>query len=183
MIRKINPSELKEKIAQGERLQLVDVRSHGEYAAGHIPGTINIPLEQVDARLDDVHTSDPIVIVCQSGNRAGMCYENLKDYRSDLLVLDGGTSAWMAEGLPTVSSVTNKWSIERQVRLAAGLLVLAGTLLSIFAGSGWVYLAMFVGAGLTVAGLTNVCGMASLFAIMPWNKSKSVPTAQTVQSS
>ncbi len=183
MIRTIKPSELKSKLSQGERLQLVDVRSAGEYASGHIPGTINMPLEQVDTRLDDLHTSDPIVIVCQSGKRAGMCYENLKESREDLYVLDGGTSAWMSEGLPTVSSVTNRWSIERQVRLAAGMLVLTGTLLSLFVNAGWIYLAMFVGAGLTFAGLTNICGMAFLFGAMPWNKAKPNTSSKPIHTS
>ncbi|MBX3118535.1 MAG: rhodanese-like domain-containing protein [Fimbriimonadaceae bacterium] len=170
MIRMIKPTELKDKLSTGERLQLIDVRSPGEYASGHIPGTVNMPLEQVDTRLDDLHSADPVVIVCQSGGRASMCYENLKGYRDDLFVLEGGTSAWMAEGLPAVSSTASRWAIERQVRLAAGLLVLMGTALSIMVSPAWIYLAMFVGAGLTFAGLTNVCGMAALFGAMPWNK-------------
>ncbi len=59
------------------------------------------------------------------------------------------------------------------MRLAAGLLVLTGTVLAVTVTPAWVYLAMFVGAGLTFAGLTNVCGMAMVFAALPWNKPRS----------
>lgn len=166
----ITPTELRQRLDQGERLQLIDVRSRGEFDAGHIPAAVNLPMEQVERRLDDLNRHDPVVLVCQSGRRACMTEELLRPHRNDLVVLEGGTSAWVAAGLPVVTTTASRWSIERQVRLAAGLIVLAGTLLSVFAAPGWIYLAMFVGAGLTFAGLTNVCGLASLFALMPWNR-------------
>jgi hypothetical protein len=63
-----------------------------------------------------------------------------------------------------------RWTLERQVRLAAGLIVLIATLLAVLVNLNWVYLAMFVGAGLTFAGATNICGMAVVLARMPWNR-------------
>jgi len=166
----IQTSDLKRRLEAGETLQIIDVRSPGEYASGHIPFAVNMPLEQVDSRLDDLREHTPVVLVCQSGRRAEMCAQQIQHHRSDLLLLEGGTDAWLEQGLPIVQCSASRWSIERQVRLTAGLLILLGTVLSTVVATGWVYLAMFVGAGLTFAGLTNICGMASLFGVMPWNR-------------
>ncbi|MCG9894329.1 MAG: rhodanese-like domain-containing protein [Fimbriimonadaceae bacterium] len=167
---KIAVESLAKRLESGDRLQLIDVRSPGEFAAGHIPGAVNMPMEEVEARVLDMHGHDPVVLVCQSGNRACMTFDVLSAQRDDLMVLEGGTSAWQQAGRSVIRTSRARWSLERQVRLAAGLLVLIGSLLAVLAAPGWVYLAMFVGAGLTFAGLTNICGMASLFAIMPWNR-------------
>lgn len=171
---KLQASELKEKTESGEKWQVIDVRSPGEFASGHIPGAVNMPLEQVESRLADMRASEPVVLVCQSGQRAEICRNLIERHRDDLNVLEGGTSAWQAAGYPIVSSAVTRWSIERQVRLVAGLLVLTGTVLSVVAAPAWVYLAMFIGAGLTFAGLTKVCGMALLFGALPWNRPKKV---------
>jgi rhodanese-related sulfurtransferase len=169
---KLTAMELKQRLDAGDRLQVIDVRSAGEFAAGHVPGAVNLPLEQVESRLGDLRGTDPVVLVCQSGQRAEMCKDLIEHHRDDLIVLEGGTTAWQTAGYETVGSSATRWAIERQVRLAAGLLVLTGTVLSVVVAPAWVYLAMFVGAGLTFAGLTNVCGMAAMFAVMPWNKAK-----------
>jgi rhodanese-related sulfurtransferase len=49
--------------------QLVDVRSATEFRAGHIPGAINIPMDEVESRLLDLDANRPIVLICQSGQR------------------------------------------------------------------------------------------------------------------
>lgn len=177
----ITISELQTQIADHADLQLVDVRSAGEYAAGHVPGAINIPLEQLAARRADLKTG-PVAILCQSGRRAQMACDQLREIRPDLMKVEGGTQAWAASGHPLVSSTSSAWALERQVRLIAGILVLAGTILATVSAPGWIYLAMFVGAGLTFAGATNVCAMASLLAVMPWNRTKASSCATDVQS-
>jgi rhodanese-related sulfurtransferase len=161
---------------------LVDVRSTGEFAAGHVPGAMNIPMDEVEARLDDIPKEGPVVLVCQSGSRAGMVCELIQHERPNSRVLEGGTDAWMAAGLPVVCSRKTRWSLDRQVRLGAGLLVLAGTLFSLFLAPGWLYLAVFVGAGLTFSGITNFCGMAAVLALMPWNKPKTPAAATTLRT-
>ena len=65
------------------------------------------------------------------------------------------------------------------MRLIAGLIVLVGTVLAVFVGPKWVYLAMFIGAGLTFAGATNICGMAILLAKMPWNSRRNTEVTQS----
>jgi rhodanese-related sulfurtransferase len=153
--------------------QWIDVRSPGEYASGHIPGAVNIPMEQIEARLDDLLPGVPIVLVCQAGKRARMVAGLLDPCRKDVTVLEGGTAAWSAAGLPLVASVKSRFSLERQVRLIAGLLVLTGVLLSLTVHQYWIALAAAVGLGLTFAGLTDICLMAGLLIRMPWNQSRS----------
>lgn len=75
----------------------------------------------------------------------------------------------MNVGLPVVASVKTRWSLERQVRLGAGLLVLAGVILGVLISAYWLLLSGFVGMGLTFAGLTDICPMGILLGKMPWN--------------
>ncbi len=149
--------------------QLVDVRSPSEFASAHIPGAVNIPMDQIEARLDDLRPNAPLVLICQSGKRARMTAGLLEPCQRQVAVLEGGTTAWMQAGLPIVSSVKTRWSLERQVRLAAGLLVLAGLALALAVNRNWLFLSAFVGLGLTFAGLTDICPMAEILGKMLWN--------------
>lgn len=149
--------------------QLIDVRSPSEFAAAHIPGAINIPLDQIESRLDDLPVGTPLILVCQMGTRARMTATLLEPCQRDLAVLEGGTTAWIHAGLPTVSNIKARWSLERQVRLGAGLLVLTGVALALTLNPHWLYLSGFIGLGLTFAGLTDICPMAEILARMPWN--------------
>ena len=83
--------------------------------------------------------------------------------------VEGGTQAWVQAALPVVRG-EKVISLERQVRIAAGLLVLIGAILSYFAHPYWLALPAIVGAGLTIAGITDSCGMGMLLAKMPWNQ-------------
>jgi rhodanese-related sulfurtransferase len=149
---------------------LVDVRSGTEFASGHIPGAVNIPMDQIEARLGDLGLNLPIVLVCQSGKRARMTAGLLEPCQRQIAVLEGGTKAWIEAGLPVVTSVKTRWSLERQVRLGAGSLVLTGAILALTASPLWVFLCGFVGLGLTFAGLTDICPMAVMLERMPWNR-------------
>jgi rhodanese-related sulfurtransferase len=83
--------------------------------------------------------------------------------------VDGGTQAWEAAGLPIVRG-QKTISLERQVRIAAGSLVVLGAVLGYFVHPYFIGLSAFVGAGLVFAGVTDTCGMGMLLARMPWNK-------------
>jgi rhodanese-related sulfurtransferase len=149
---------------------LVDVRSSSEFASGHIPGAVNIPMDQIEGRLGDLGENLPIVLICQAGTRARMTAELLRPCDRQIAVLEGGTKAWIAAGLPVIASVKTRWSLERQVRLGAGLLVLVGVVLALAMNPGWIYLCGFVGLGLCFAGLTDICAMGILLGKMPWNR-------------
>ncbi len=89
--------------------------------------------------------------------------------------VEGGTQAWDQAGLPVVRG-QQAMSLERQVRIAAGSLVVLGSALGAFVSPYWIGLAAFVGAGLVFAGITDTCGMGMLLARMPWNKVPQAPT-------
>lgn len=118
-------------------------------------------MDQIEARLDDLRPGISIILVCQTGKRARMTAGLLEPCQRQISVLEGGTRAWIQAGLPVVTSVKNRWSLERQVRLGAGLLVLAGAVLAFTVDVNWLFLSAFVGLGLTFAGLT---------ASAPWQK-------------
>ncbi len=170
MIRTISIEDLIDRQSSEQRFQLVDVRSATEFATGHIPGALNVPLEQVIPLLSTLNIQTPLVMVCQSGRRARMAAEKLGSHVSQIEVLEAGTAGWIQQKQPVVRTTSNNWSLERQVRLGAGLLGLAGGLLTLAVHRRWVYLNIFVGAGLSFAGLSDICLMGSLLARMPWNK-------------
>jgi rhodanese-related sulfurtransferase len=174
MKRNLSATQLAEMIERHERVQLVDVRSANEYASGHVPGAMNMPLEETAARIDDLQRSAPVVLICHSGNRSEMACETIEPHHGDVYVLEGGTEAWQKEGRAVVRTTRASWPLERQVRFAAGLLVLLGALLGWHVHAGWFGLSAFVGAGLTMSGLTGWCGMGVLMAKMPWNRPVSV---------
>jgi hypothetical protein len=83
-------------------------------------------------------------------------------------ILDGGMTAWQARGF-AVNRGAQRWDLERQVRLAAGLIVALSIVVSIVVpGLKWV--AFAIGAGLTFAALTNSCAMGMLLARLPYNR-------------
>jgi rhodanese-related sulfurtransferase len=157
----------------GDLCQWIDVRSASEFAAGHIPGAVNIPMDEIESRLADLRLQRTTILICQGGKRASMTSALLAGRIQDLRVLTGGTDAWKDAGLPVVASTRTRWALERQVRLAAGLLVLAGVLLGFFVSPRWFWMAGFVGGGLIFAGTTNYCAMAHVLALLPWNQRES----------
>ncbi len=167
----VSVEQLNEEISRGRRPQLIDVRTTSEYAAGHIPCTVNIPMDQFETRRKDLQWEDGVVLVCKAGSRAQIVAGWLGDH-SSVRVLEGGTDAWIRNGLEVVTSSKTRWSLERQVRLGAGLIVLAGTVLAAAGVHAGIWLAMFAGAGLTFAGATDICMMGIVLSKMPWNQAK-----------
>ncbi len=179
-----NVAEIKQRHEQGEALQLIDVRSPSEFEAGHLPGAINIPMDQIRGRLTDVDVRRPIILVCHSGRRAAITAEMLKPLGHDVLVLEGGTVAWRRAGHPVVGSGSTgggagTWTMDRQVRFTVGVVVLATTLLGAYVDPDWLGLTALAGAGLAMAALTNHCPLGSILAKMPWNQAKSGNGAAT----
>src|SRR5581483_1035375 len=126
-------------------------------------------MDQIESRLADL-SRGPIVLICQMGKRAQMTADILGPCSLDLNILEGGTAAWMQQGFPVVKTVKTRWSLERQVRLGAGLIVLTAVTLALTVSPRWLFLAAFVGLGLTFAGLTDLCPMAEFLQRMPWNR-------------
>ncbi len=177
----VRPDDLQGRLRDG-RIQVVDVRSPGEFAAAHIAESYNIPLDAIPSvgrELRDAHV-DPLVLVCQSGARARQAESLLRAAGVESArVLDGGLNAWEAAGLP-VERGRGTWSIERQVRAIAGGLVLAGAVGSIVAWRPLVYLSAAVGGGLLYAGVSDNCTMAKILLRLPFNQAHRADVADVV---
>jgi rhodanese-related sulfurtransferase len=172
--RNLAPAELQSLLAQDEHLQLVDVREHAEFNNGRIPGARLLPLSELQRRAAELDHSRPVVCICRSGKRSAQAMEKLEVLGFDRIhQLDGGLTAWDQAGLPLEKDEHAPWALERQVRLAAGLVVLAGLGLSLV----WppaIALSWFVATGLVFAAVTDWCGMGLLLARMPWNRTMGV---------
>jgi rhodanese-related sulfurtransferase len=151
---------------------LIDVRTPAEFKAAHVNGAQLYPLDRLDpADFCKTHGTDkPVYILCQSGKRASMAADRLIEAgHQQVTVVEGGTAAAIEQGLD-INYGKAAISIERQVRIAAGLLVLTGTLLGAFIHPAVLILPGFVGAGLAFAGITDTCGMAIALGKCPWNQ-------------
>ncbi len=180
----ITPEELTQRKARGESTNLIDVRTPVEYREVHVPFARNVPLDRLDPSevLAGHPPDEPLYVVCRSGSRASKACESIIDAGFPNVVnVTGGTQAWEAAGYPVVRG-QKSISLERQVRIAAGVLVLLGALLGYFVNIQFLWLSAFVGAGLTFAGITDTCGMGMLLARMPWNQvtSGTAPEARNV---
>lgn len=161
----ITPDEARRRIEAGA--VLVDIRDPDEYARAHIPCARNLPLAQI-GRIDGV---PEVIFHCRSGMRTAANAAALAAATdAPVYLLEGGIDAWRKAGLDCAVDRKQPLEIMRQVQIAAGLMVLAGVLLGFALDPLWFGLAAFVGAGLTVAGITGWCGMARLLAVMPWNR-------------
>lgn len=155
-------------------LRVVDVRTPGEFAAGHIAGSYNVPLPTLAEHQSELQQPGvgPVVLVCKSGRRATAGETALRAAGLvQVHVLDGGMDAWQAAALPVarVDAQGVPWTIERQVRLVAGSIVLVSIALSLV----WPqarFVAGAIGLGLVVAALTNTCTMGALLARLPYNR-------------
>lgn len=80
---------------------LVDVREPDEFAGGHVTAAINIPLGQIDERLEEIPTDQTVYLICHSGARSARATAALSARGIDAVNVDGGTTAWIEAGLPT----------------------------------------------------------------------------------
>jgi rhodanese-related sulfurtransferase len=169
----ISPQRLNDITQAGQTVELLDVRTPAEFSEIHVSFARNVPLDQLEKTTISSSwngATQPLYVICQSGGRAKQACEKLmRAGRLNVVSIEGGTQAWDAAGLPVVRGKA-MMSLERQVRIAAGLLVFAGTFLGYFVHPYWLGLPAFVGAGLAFAGITDTCGMGMLLAKMPWNQ-------------
>ena len=121
-------AECRRLIERGERLNIVDVRTPGEFARVHARGARLMPLDALDLAALAAGRSkadDPIYLICQSGARAAKARQRLQEAGvTHLYCIEGGTAAWEQMGLPVERGASKVISLERRVRIGAGLLVL-----------------------------------------------------------
>lgn len=175
--RSISAAEAAEHVAAGGARTVIDVRSGVEYDAEHIPGSRLIPLERLAEHLDEVRaTPAPRLLLCRTGRRAEAALETLAQRNvGALTVVEGGIEAYTRAG-GVLERGRARMSLERQVRIGAGSLVLIGLALATWVHPAFALLAAFVGAGQIFAGLTDWCGMGLLLTRAPWNRSNASST-------
>lgn len=150
-------------------IKIIDVRMPLEFKESHVVEALNMPLSTLGSRKDALASADEIYILCKSGARSCEAADITKDLDAEIYVVDGGTDAWLKAGYPVMEQKV-VLPLMRQVFLAAGVLVLLGSLGAMFINDNLIYIAVFVGMGLTLSGLSGWCGMAKFLALMPWNR-------------
>jgi rhodanese-related sulfurtransferase len=151
---------------------VLDVRTPGEFETAHIAGAYNVPLDLLREHRAEInqHLSGDVVLVCRSGQRAAQADELLRStgLAHRIVILSGGIADWEGQGFE-VDRGTQRWDLERQVRLVAGSIVLSSILASIAVPKlKWV--AAAIGGGLTFAAVTNTCAMGTALSRLPYNR-------------
>ena len=173
-IQTISVQEFQQCNEGGERFDVIDVRSPGEYTRVHATPSRNLPLSDLKpAELVAIRNegSPRIALLCQMGGRAMNAAKQVAEHSDEIIyVLEGGTNAWLKADLPVIRG---KGVIpeDRQVHITVGLLIVTGVVLGHLVSPWWYVLSGAIGLGLLNAGLTGICPLGMLMAAMPWNKS------------
>ena len=179
----VDAKTLKKWLDKGEAV-LVDVREPAEYTAENITYSTLLPLSGVSKATLPDYAGKKLVIHCRKGGRGGSACEKLlaEDPSLDIYNLEGGITSWIEAGLPIASSGTFFLPLDGQVQLTIGLTLLMGSIVGFFLTPLVFLLTGIIGVGLTIAGLTGFCGLATLMAKMPWNKKSEVKSCCAVRS-
>ncbi len=169
------PTALKHLPANGV---IIDVRTDMEHNDQHLScAHLHIPLDQVSATVlrDQYNLAQdrPLYMLCKGGVRAAQAAQKLAaEGYANIHVIEGGLTNCTAQGVATTRTQTcqTRISLERQVRIAAGALVVLGTLFGLFADRAFFAVPLVIGGGLVFAGITDRCGLALLIAKAPWNR-------------
>lgn len=101
MIAHASIRELKSAIDAGSA-HVLDVREAFEYAAGHVPGAINLPMHLIPLRADEIPSGMEVYVICESGNRSWQVAAFLHQRGIDVTNVEGGTGAWRNAGFPVI---------------------------------------------------------------------------------
>jgi rhodanese-related sulfurtransferase len=176
--RSVTPDELHRRLTADDAPMVLDVRTPGEFDTVHIRGSYNVPLDLLTEHTGELadHLPGHVVLVCQSGTRASQACQKLDAAGFGAAeVLDGGIAGYESAGGDVVRQGT-RWDMNRQVRMAAGSLVLVGTLAGQLVHRRLGLLAGAIGAGLAYSAISDSCAMASVLARMPWNRVEADPS-------
>ena len=168
----IGTEQLRALMAEDPALRILDVRTGSEFGSAHIPGSYNVPLDTLGEHARDLaDVRHPVVLVCQSGGRAAQAHAALAGAgKHTIHILEGGMASWQAAGGEVTHGETVRWAMDRQVRLVAGSISLAGIVASVVVPQAkWI--AGGVAAGLTFSAVSNTCAMATVLSKLPYNRS------------
>ncbi|MCX5678576.1 MAG: MBL fold metallo-hydrolase [Candidatus Omnitrophica bacterium] len=167
----ISPKAAYDLISKDPTVKLLDVRSALEFNEMHIKDSVNIPIDMISAKLNEIgRPGQSYIVLCRTGNRSPMAADMLiQSGLSSVRVMDGGITKWQKDKLAVIKGAGGI-SLERQVRIGAGSLVLTGILLSVLVNPWFLAISLFVACGLIYAGLTDNCMMGMLLMKLPYNK-------------
>ncbi|MCX6503105.1 MAG: rhodanese-like domain-containing protein [Microbacterium sp.] len=94
-MKSITVQELRERTG----VPLIDVREVDEFAAGHVPGAVNLPMSSIGDHLDEL-PDEAFDVICQAGGRSARVVQALEARGYDATNVEGGTGEWIAAGLP-----------------------------------------------------------------------------------
>ena len=175
----ITPERARSLIEEGAIL--IDIREADEHARERITGAHHLALSRLDEADLAVHQGKPVIFHGRSGARtlsnAGRLAGRLGG-DCDAYVVEGGLDAWRKAGLPVATDRRAPIELQRQVQIGAGSMAFLGTLLGLLVSPWFFAIPLFVGGGLTVAGVTGFCGMAMLLMRAPWNRATYEPTTR-----
>ena len=179
-ISSLDPETLRDWISKHEDLMIIDVRSAAEFESMHIRGSYNVPLPLLSEHTQELadRLGSRVVLVCQSGIRSEQAHSRLGGVGIDgAHVLSGGVPGFAKAGGDVVRG-QERWALERQVRMAAGLLVVVGLTGGRFISPKLRLIAGTIGVGFTFSAATNTCAMGRALSIMPWNRTAQEPTRE-----
>jgi glyoxylase-like metal-dependent hydrolase (beta-lactamase superfamily II)/rhodanese-related sulfurtransferase len=169
----VSPRDALELSRKSLQIKLLDVRSPLEFSQVHIRDSINIPIDMLPAKINDQSQSNQnFIVLCRTGNRSPMAADMLiQSGIHGVKVMQGGMIRWQKEGLPVIKG-EGGISLERQVRVGAGVLVLFGIIMAWLLNWAFILVSIFVSCGLIYAGLTDNCLMGMLLMKLPYNKKR-----------
>ena len=152
---------------------ILDVRNgneHSEIALKRRHYFIELPRFDAESFIRDYDLKgERVCVLCKSGMRASKAAELLEQAGyTNVCIIKGGISS--LHGNAKAVFENKVISMERQVRIVAGAMVLIGSVLALASASAFALIPAFVGCGLIYAGISNTCAMASLLAKLSWNR-------------
>lgn len=97
---KITPAEYQARFGANADHILIDVRTPEEFVGGHIPGAVNISVDQLAQRLSEIPKDKPVVLYCRSGNRSNQAAQILERAGYSQIYDLGGIITWAQQGYP-----------------------------------------------------------------------------------
>ncbi|MFA6186059.1 MAG: MBL fold metallo-hydrolase [Phycisphaerae bacterium] len=170
-IEMISPTDSLSLLKKDPQTKILDVRSALEFSQTHIENSINIPIDMISAKIGELSQSKQnYLVLCHSGTRAAMAADMLMQSGIHTVkVIEGGIARWQKDKLAVIKG-QGGISLERQVRIIAGSLVLLGIILSWLLHWAFLFIPIFVSSGLIFAGITDNCMMGMLLMKLPYNK-------------
>ena len=167
----VSPRDALALVEKDHQVKLLDVRSALEFSQVHIKDSINIPIDVLSVKMNDLSQSkQQYIVLCRTGNRSPMAADMLiQSGIHGVKVMQGGITRWQKERFPVVKG-EGGMSLERQVRIIAGSLVLLGIILSWLVHWSFIFISVFISCALIYAGLSDNCLMGMLLMKLPYNK-------------